>query len=86
MYFLSLACRLRSEGVELDKSDFDGRTPLHNASKNGEVLIVAYLLKTTRVNLEARDRYCMSLVTRKPVFGVSDQLRLKPDCSATETS
>ena len=28
----------------------------------------------------------MSLVTRKPVFGVCDQLRLKPACSATETS
>ena len=27
----------------------------------------------------------MSLVTRKPVFGVSDQLKLKPACSATET-
>lgn len=51
--------RLRTEGVELDKSDFDGRTPLHNAAKNGEVLIVAFLLKTTRVNLEARDRWGM---------------------------
>ena len=28
----------------------------------------------------------LSLVTRKPVFGVCDQLRLKPACSATETS
>ena len=28
----------------------------------------------------------ISLVTRKPIFGVSDQLRLKPACSATETS
>ena len=28
----------------------------------------------------------VSLVTRKPVFGVSDQLRLEPVCSATETS
>ena len=28
----------------------------------------------------------MSLVTRKPVFGVSDQVRLKPACSATEAS
>ena len=26
------------------------------------------------------------LVTRKPVFGVFDQVRLKLDCSATETS
>ena len=28
----------------------------------------------------------MSLVTKKPVFGVCDQLRFKPACSATETS
>ena len=28
----------------------------------------------------------MSLVTRKPVFGVFDQVRLKPDFSAAETS
>ena len=28
----------------------------------------------------------MSLVTRKPVFGVCDQGRLKPACSGTETS
>ena len=30
--------------------------------------------------------HCMSLVARKPVYGVSDQVRLKPTCSATETS
>ena len=28
----------------------------------------------------------MSHITRKPVFGVRDQLRLKPACSADETS
>ena len=28
----------------------------------------------------------VSLVTRKPVFGVCDQVRLKPACSSTETS
>ena len=28
----------------------------------------------------------MSLATRKPVFGVCDQVRLKPTCTATETS
>ena len=28
----------------------------------------------------------MSHVTRKPVFGVCDQVRLKPACSATEAS
>ena len=29
--------------------------------------------------------YNLSLVTRKPVFGVCDQVSLKPSCSATET-
>ena len=28
----------------------------------------------------------MSLITRKPVFGFCDQVRLKPACSATEAS
>ena len=28
----------------------------------------------------------LGLVARKPVFGVRDQARLKPSCSATETS
>ena len=28
----------------------------------------------------------LSLVTRNPVFGVCDQVRLKPTCSTTETS
>ena len=28
----------------------------------------------------------LSLVTRKPVFGIFDQVRLKPGCLATETS
>ena len=28
----------------------------------------------------------MSLVTRKPVFGVFDKVRLKPACAATEAS
>ena len=32
------------------------------------------------------EAYKMSHVTRKPFFGVCDQVRLKPACSATETS
>ena len=28
----------------------------------------------------------MSLVTRKPVFGICDQVRLEPACAATEAS
>ena len=32
------------------------------------------------------DRACMSLVVRKPVFGVSDQVRHKLGCATTEDS
>ena len=32
------------------------------------------------------DRDHLTLVTRKPVFGFSDQVRLKPACSAIEAS
>ena len=31
-------------------------------------------------------RSCMSLVTRKPVFGVCNQVRLKPGCTTSEAS
>ena len=31
-----------------------------------------------------QQKYDMSLITRKPVFGVWDHVRLKPACSATE--
>ena len=30
--------------------------------------------------------FCMSLITRKPVFGLCNQVRLKPAFSATEAS
>ena len=33
-----------------------------------------------------KQRSHMSLVSRKPGFGVSDQVRLKPACSATEAT
>ena len=32
------------------------------------------------------DEGCLSLVTRNPVFGVCDHIRLRPACSVTEAS
>ena len=37
-----------------------------------------------RLQEDSREQNNMSLVLRKPVFGVSDQVRHKPDCTATE--
>ena len=43
-------------------------------------------LKVLLVNCGAILVPYMSLVTRKPVFRVFDQVRLKPACAATEAS
>ena len=37
-----------------------------------------------RVHLQRNKQYYLSLVVRKPVFGVSDQVRHKPGCTITE--
>ena len=42
----------------------------------------SFVMTETNIKYEIR----MSLVTRKPVFGVFDQVRLKPACLAAETS
>ena len=38
------------------------------------------------INRFYRDMALMSLIMRKPVFRVCDQVRIKPACSASETS
>ena len=49
---------------------------------------VCFWLKMSEITLKGRKtpKNHMSLVTRKPVLGVCDQVRLKPACSAIETS
>ena len=61
------------------------RTELEGVVKSyyGVTTVTDDILKQAR---EVDYRYNMSLVTRKPVFGVFDQIRLAPACSATETS
>ena len=46
---------------------------------------VSWLIGRCEVQIE-NSLLEMSLVTRKPVLGVCDQVRLKPACSADETS
>ena len=50
---------------------------------NGQI-DVAILVLTVKVYLEEVYELYMSLVVRKPVFEVSDQVRHKPGCTATE--
>ena len=58
-------------------------TDLTDTLVYGIVLERNILLKTTS---KVYHVYKGSLVTRKPVFGVFEQVRLKPACSATEIS
>ena len=70
---------------------FGGKNPLSYV-----LLIVCFVLawietwfldfKVVPVERKARrsGEYNMSLVVRKPVFGVSDQVRHKPGCTATK--
>ena len=53
--------------------------------KKGYVFNDFYYFRFYNVDYRS-ESYHMSLVTRKSVYEVSDQLRLKPACSATDTS
>ena len=53
-------------------------------SLDGVQLIIRLILLRGRVTAWPYDRLCLSLVTRKPVFGVCDPGRIKPACPATE--
>ena len=50
------------------------------------VVIVITFIMMICLQYHSSERYDMSLVTRKPVFRVSDEVRLKPACAATEAS
>ena len=74
--------RTQSFFMQTTKTDQTGRMPRLIWVFAGRTLILLVL--------SCRDSYCQlnskyhtSLVTRKPVFGVSNQVRLKPVCSTT---
>lgn len=52
-------------GVDLNMSDYDGRTPLHLAASEGQSLMVDFFLDIAHVNPLARDRLVMK------IFGVA---------------
>ena len=51
-----------------------------------QLLLVRLCPRAVRLAFTSSCRLYWSLVTRKPVFGVCDQVRLKPAYSATQTS
>lgn len=43
-------------GIDLNMSDYDGRTPLHLAASEGQSLLVDFFLDIAHVNPLVRDR------------------------------
>ena len=70
---------MKGNDKELLKQDWNK----HETEKQGNTQHETPRRKNNNKKLKAIQ---MSLVTRKPVFGVSDQLRLKQACAAIETS
>ena len=48
--------RIEAKGVDLNVSDYDGRTALHLAASEGQFEVVDYLIKR-KVNVNAKDRW-----------------------------
>ena len=44
-------------GIELDVSDYDGRTPLHLAASEGHSDLVSYIIKQGVKNINPIDRW-----------------------------
>ena len=69
---------------------------MHDKDSHATILTTTFQVQIRNINefckccytrfLEIVNRLHLSLVTRKPVFGVCDKGRLKPACTATENS
>jgi len=49
--------RLYNSGVNLEKGDYDQRTPLHLAVSAGHLNVVKYLIEKASVNHSPKDRW-----------------------------
>lgn len=48
-------------GIDLNMSDYDGRTPLHLAASEGQSLMVDFFLDIAHVNSLVRDRLVIKI-------------------------
>ena len=55
-YGFLLACRAFLRDVDLNMSDYDGRTPLHLCSAEGHIDCVKFLLEVCKVYPDPKDR------------------------------
>ena len=49
--------RLIMQGVDFEDADYDGRTPLHLASSEGQLEVIEYLVDAGLKNINPIDRY-----------------------------
>ena len=75
--------RTQSSFMQTAKTDQTGRMPRLIWVFAGHTLMLVLLCCGSNVLLRLSSDW-MSCVTRKPVFGVFDQVRLEPACAATE--
>ena len=48
---------LVQKGADINKGDYDNRTPLHLAVSSNHINVVKYLLKLPNINLNVFDRF-----------------------------
>ena len=56
IFHLKIACRAFLRDVDLNMSDYDGRTPLHLCSAEGHIDCVKFLLEVCKVYPDPKDR------------------------------
>lgn len=54
---LETLIKLHIKGVDLNKGDYDNRTPIHLASAIGHIKTVTYLIEKAEVNNSPSDRW-----------------------------
>ena len=70
-----------------DSNEYPQHMFLWRTDKNyPSIIILLFCSSEFSTSTKRKGSWNMSLVSRKPVFGVFDQVRLKPVCSATEAS
>ena len=82
-----------SSTKKLDKMDSDAQIMIASSLLTAveditmtmmESINTAGVSRIEQPNMGKKNKKNMSLVMRKPVFGVSDQVQFKPGCTATE--
>ena len=72
MMMTRLPSRHHLQGIDLNTSDYDGRTALHVAAAEGQLECVRFLLEAAEVDPNPQDRWKFTPVGEANRFGHSD--------------